>query len=97
VWGNSLIGNTHQVHSTTSTNVWDCGYPTGGNYWSDYTGTDGNGDGIGDTPYMIDFKNQDRYPLMNTDVIPEFPSLTLFSVPVAIAALVALTYQRRRT
>jgi endoglucanase len=25
---------------------------------------DANGDGIGDTPYVIDINNQDRYPLM---------------------------------
>jgi parallel beta-helix repeat protein len=35
-----------------------------GNYWSDYNGTDANGDGIGDTPYIIDEMNLDRYPLM---------------------------------
>jgi hypothetical protein len=45
-------------------NAWDDGYPSGGNYWSDYTGTDANYDGIGDTPYTIDALNQDRYPLM---------------------------------
>ena len=26
---------------------------------------DANGDGVGDTPYVIDADNQDRYPLMN--------------------------------
>lgn len=46
-------------------NTWDDGYPSGGNYWSDYTGTDSNGDGIGDTAYIIDPMNKDRYPLMN--------------------------------
>jgi hypothetical protein len=45
--------------------MWDNGFPSGGNYWSDYTGTYTNGDGIGDTPYVIDANNQDRYPLMN--------------------------------
>ena len=59
------FNNTQQTTNLDSTNLWDNGYPSGGNYWSDYTGVDSNGDGIGDTPYIIDDNNSDRYPLMN--------------------------------
>jgi parallel beta-helix repeat protein len=54
-------------------NNWDNGYPSGGNYWSDYTGEDrykGSDqdilgfDGIGDSPYEIDLYTYDNYPLM---------------------------------
>ena len=35
-----------------------------GNYWSDYECEDANGDGICDSPYVIDSDNQDNYPLV---------------------------------
>jgi hypothetical protein len=62
IFHNSLVNNGHQA-SPWGINIWDNGCE--GNYWSDYIGTDSNGDGIGDTPYIIDTNNQDNYPLMN--------------------------------
>jgi len=55
--------NYGAISSEGSTNTWDNG--TEGNYWGDYTGEDQDGDGIGDTPYVIDENNQDSYPLMS--------------------------------
>jgi len=65
---NNFVNNTYQVESSLSLNKWDNG--TQGNYWSDYNGTDNNGDSIGDTPYAIDENNLDRYPLMSRWIPP---------------------------
>ena len=70
---NNFIENMKQALSLNSINTWDDGYPSGGNYWSDYMGVDlyygpyqnlTGSDGIGDEPYVIDADNRDRYPLM---------------------------------
>lgn len=53
--------------------IWDDGYPSGGNYWSDYTGVDlysgdyqniTGSDGIGDIPYDVAYLHTDHYPLI---------------------------------
>jgi len=73
---NSFIDNTLQVNITAPgyANFWDDGYPSGGNYWSDYSDVDlhcgpnqdiPGRDGIWDNPYVIDENNTDRYPLVN--------------------------------
>jgi len=64
IYHNNFIDNDQQAYDD-GINTWDNGYPSGGNYWDDYTGNDSNGDGIGDTPYLIPGgNNEDRYPLM---------------------------------
>ncbi|WP_455392296.1 NosD domain-containing protein [[Eubacterium] cellulosolvens] len=77
IYKNEFINNsinTSQAYDNGTNNAWDVGYPTGGNYWSDYTGIDNYSgpnqdqegeDGIGDTPYAIaGDSNFDNYPLV---------------------------------
>jgi parallel beta-helix repeat protein len=92
---NNFLNNTKQVVVYTAytayPNTWNDGYPSGGNYWSDYNETDANLDGIGDNPYIIDANNTDHYPLVNQYVIPEFPSflvLPLFIVATLLPVIV---------
>ena len=74
IYHNNFIGNKHHyIYTESSLNSWDDGYPSGGNYWSEYNGTDlysgpyqnhSGCDGIGDTQYVIEEGNHDNYPLM---------------------------------
>jgi parallel beta-helix repeat protein len=85
IYHNAFDNNTIQVQDassldpdvTPSTNVWDNGYASGGNQWSDYVGTDlhsgpyqneTGSDCIGDAPHVIDENNCDHYPHVVHDV-----------------------------
>jgi len=70
IYHNNFINNTKQVHLHGALhNIWDDGYPSGGNYWSDYEeryplAEELDGSGLWDTHYVIGVNNQDNYPLM---------------------------------
>jgi len=75
IYHNNFIENLENARSDGSVNFWDNGVK--GNYWSDYEGADLDGDGIGDTPYIIDSNNMDHYPLMKPWSMPTMPTFTL--------------------
>ena len=82
VYHNNLDTNTQNAFDNGH-NIWDNGYPSGGNYWNDYIGKDDNHDGIGETTYNISGgNNQDEYPLMNP--WGENPPVTHFSYNIDI-------------
>jgi parallel beta-helix repeat protein len=87
---NNFINNTNHVETDDSNDIWDNGEE--GNYWDNYNGTDGDGNGIGDTAYIINENNQDNYPL--TNVIPEFPSWIILPLLI-VATLSVLIFKKK--
>lgn len=83
---NNIIENEEQAVSIESQNSWR------NNYYSDYTGTDDDGDGLGDQSYIINEDNQDNHP--SVDVVPEFP---LFHIAFVFIFSPLLIYILRKT
>jgi parallel beta-helix repeat protein len=101
---NTIFHNNFEINNSSVAiigsyfNIWDDGAI--GNYWSDYNGTDANHDNIGDTPYVIDANNSDRYPLMAPYIIPEFiipefPSFLTILLFAMATILVVIFYRRK--
>jgi len=99
---NGFVGNHRQLsgcvckefNKTEATHTWDNGRT--GNFWSDYNGTDTNGDGVGDSAYVIDVLNKDRYPLMqNVAAAPSVAGkvpVELIAVTVILSAIAVVAY-----
>jgi parallel beta-helix repeat protein len=75
-WDNKIYHNVFRNNSQEAyiaplgiEQSWDDGYPSGGNYWSDYESINPNATeidhtGLWNTPYVLDPNNQDNYPLI---------------------------------
>jgi nitrous oxidase accessory protein len=64
IYHNNFVRNTISAYDNSTHNFWNASV---GNYYSDYRGTDGDGDGVGDQPYVIPMgntKSVDARPLI---------------------------------
>ena len=113
---NNFISNTEQIYDfgwegvdqifpgipLPSENIWDNGYQTGGNYWSNYAekypdAKELENSGIWNTPYAIDELNKDNYPLkephpidLNIPELPTSPSPGVITAePLSITLVIA--------
>lgn len=67
---NTFTNNPKHVKSDNQLNIWDNGYSSGGNYWSDYESkypgaSERENSGIWNKSYIIEKNNTDRYPLVS--------------------------------
>ncbi|MCD6299036.1 MAG: right-handed parallel beta-helix repeat-containing protein, partial [Thermoplasmata archaeon] len=86
IYHNNFMDNYIQAYVSGSIlpNTWDNGYPSGGNYWSDFDepsegAQDNDSDGIVDSPYNISgVNNLDMHPLVKPfDLSPPYTTCTL--------------------
>lgn len=113
VTNNSFVDNNIQFsgcfcetyNPNEPAHTWDDG--ARGNYWSNYNGTDTDGDGIGDTQYVIDQQNLDRFPLIENRLVLPTPkpaglfseimvSIIIIAIILVAAGLIIVVKRRRK-
>jgi len=97
IFHNNFINNTSPFIYTITGIKWDEGYPSGGNYWSRYNGTDLRSgffqnetgyDGIADTPYNLNPTQKDNYPLMHPygSIVNAMTNVTFLAIMQAVTS-----------
>ncbi|MFX0060384.1 MAG: nitrous oxide reductase family maturation protein NosD [Candidatus Hodarchaeota archaeon] len=104
IFQNCFIDNGANAFDDGSNNNWDNGIK--GNYWSDYTGSDSNNDGIGDSPHDIigPAGSQDNFPLMKCPISERNPIGLIIIISaisggavLGIAAFLLIRRKRKRS
>jgi len=70
IYNNNFIDNGLpgiQCMDSSGENIFSLPLPIGGNYWSDWTSPDDNGDGIVDWAYDVSATSADEFPYVNQD------------------------------
>ncbi len=104
IYLNCFTNNLIHAYDEGENNYWDNGVK--GNFWSDYTGLDEEGDGIGDTPYNINGSagSKDYYPLMKCPIPAQkspFETLILITIisggaVIGLATVLLIIRKRKR-
>ena len=86
---NNFWNNDRDASILPANDMWDAGYPAGGNYWGHPGPVDNcggpaqnqctGGDGISDVPQSLGDGGMDRYPLMQPNVDRENPTVVIES------------------
>ena len=92
IYHNNFIDNHINAYDNSNSS-WM--YHGEGNYWDDYTGSDENNDGIGDTPYVIPGGNTyDPYPLME---LYETPGFDMILGIISIVMMIVILKSKQKT
>ena len=85
IFHNNFAENQINAYDNSNSTYYTLGE---GNYWDDYDGEDSDGDGIGDTPYLIPGgSTEDKYPLIKPHGTPGFEIIVMF-IAISIVMLV---------